>query len=338
MPSRTTWLLIGGAALAGIAVVALSGKKGEKKEEDQDAMMASLQQGQKLKGGRYMPTPELAQIWGPGPWSTLQRTLVEKYIEQTGTRKALTGVFPGLAYLHDWMKKRKIPLVLDIGFEGIRKNLQYGPPSAKRSPSWETDLDSAMLKSGMAIRLSPTQTVGYHPELGPPSTTAVFRGHQEADTNKIRAWNAFMGEYEDFPILEVPKGVVKIDKRGAQAVRDALVERYPSGMAYGDSDRILYVISTYDGANRQALKVGPQNEIGRARLSGSFPPFDETVDAESVLAKEGGTPITGLLEDPEGWLEEKKQEGIDAGTDYLADKAEGVLSDVGSGLASQFGL
>ena len=340
MPSKTTWLLIAGGAVAVIVVAAMAGKKESKKEEPEpppDLDPSLIAQIKKGPGG-FMPPEELAGVWGPGPWSSGQRDLVRRYMQQTDVRTALMDVFPGLKYLHSWLKKRKVPMTLDVGIGGVRENLQYGPPESKISPDWETDLDSAMLKGGMAIRLFPSVTNTYEPRLGPPKESGAFRIYQDSVNGKMYAWNAFTGEYEPLPVAEVDKGVVKISANGSQQVRDALAERYPSGMSYGDSDRILYVLSTFDGRNRKALKVGPQNEVGRSRLSSSFPAMDPSVDSDAILGAEGGVPVAGLLEDPDAWLEAKEEEILDAGADYLEDKANDVLSSAGKSIGGALGF
>lgn len=271
------WVLIGGATLGAIALLGGGGGDDEKQSSSPPGKSRNRRSSPPPSSNNAARSPASGEDASPttryfGVADTPKKQRIsQEWTSQRADVAALEKEFPGLQFLELWLRKRKVPLLIDDGFEGRRSNFQ-----AEGFDYFETPEDSMLLGQGLGLRLSTTNLVSKGS--GKPSESG-WNIYLDGGSGKLYVYNDFLEEYEELPISNTHMGIYSTPSNGTES---SLLNRFPAGLAYGDSDRVLVAITTQrddDGAIKP-LASGPTQK-GMNMLKAYFPTFDD-VSPESL--------------------------------------------------------
>jgi len=251
--------------LAAVVVAVASGSKKKEEKSEADARGAAGQTGTSRDKRRTAVLERSIGEFGPTPYSKSLQNQVKAKTDQSSDLSVLKQVVPGLALLEKWLKRRSVPLVLDIYFKGPKSQFQR-EEFKDGLPYFETDKDSAMLGAGLAIRLAPSMITSHGGERRVDAS--IGKIYQFKD-GTFHAWNPLLDMFEPLPLSKQPNG--QYTGRSVESIS----EEFPMGLGYGSgSDRILYVLTARSGDALQVAPTGPQGASGLTRMKGFFPQTD----------------------------------------------------------------
>lgn len=306
--AKWPWIA-GGLTLAAFAWAA-GGKKKEKKALSVEGSPVS-----KTNGAPSAPVRRRSLQHG----GDAQAGWEKAFAAQAPQRQMLISLWPGAGFMINWLRRLyNIPILFKVGYPSARDRA-YAKGEIGAKKFFETKEDSAMLQSGLALRID----VGLFQKktTGVPTMAGTLPSIYVDVTGRWFVWDEISTTYIPVPISPAKDGVVDVR---SGVTRESVASQWPAGLAYGDADNVLWALSTWNGTKLQTLPQGPQGNQARVQIASMFPPI-RMLDPEQLRAALGGgeAPEPSILEDPAGWIVQKGGEAAaDLGKAALEEGAE----------------